>query len=86
MIMIIIIIKKKISRRGKKDDTNLHPNPNPHLSQILPMAPRHDEHMAPRQGHDVQERKDVSGREHEVGLCLCLALAWTLAVTPALRA
>lgn len=32
------------------------------------MAPRHDEHMAPRQGHDVQEREDVSGREHEVGL------------------
>lgn len=34
-------------------------NPYPHLSQLLVMNPWNNEHMAPCQGHNIEESKDM---------------------------
>lgn len=51
-------------------ETYLPPNTNTHIPQRRTMLPRNHQHMAPRQGHDIQKRQDALCRENQVRMCL----------------
>lgn len=50
------------TNQEKTRKTNLLPNPNPQLSNLLVMLPRHHENVPLRQGHDIQKGEDIFRR------------------------